>query len=238
VGLDLYVGALTRYYSGDWETAVQRYAREQGIEMRFATPDGEVEDRFVDAPPVAEVREAVLEWRGVVGEATGIPLEWDESDEAPYFSDKPDWAGYGAVQLLAAYDDRGEDKRPKKGWSEWTEDKVWKKVFKQQRSGDGVRYTHFYLPQLWLPGRFEFPFVVTDLSGVEVVVGSVSVLREQLEDLGRRTVGADAEALSREVADVEDPYAEFDTAARFALAILLDLAQKAVDHRLPLKLDY
>jgi hypothetical protein len=238
LGLDVYVGTLTRYYTGDWETVVQQYAREQGIEMRFATAEGEVDDRFADAPPADEVRQGVEDWRASVAEVTGIPFDWDESDDTAYFTDKPDWAGMGAVQLLAAYDERGERTPPKKGWTEWTEDKVWKKLFKQQRKGEAVRYSHLYLPHLWLPGRFEHPFVVADLSEEVIAVGSASVLYEQLEELARRALGVDPEELSRESADVEDPYDDFDTAARFGLAILLDLAQKAVDHRLPLKLDY
>ena len=44
MGLDVYVGSLTRYYAHDWETAVQRLGCEQGIPVvivraRLQSPD-------------------------------------------------------------------------------------------------------------------------------------------------------------------------------------------------------
>jgi len=40
MGLDVYVGPLTRYYSFEWETIIQRAGREQGLEVRIARPPG------------------------------------------------------------------------------------------------------------------------------------------------------------------------------------------------------
>ena len=42
MGLDVYAGTLTRYYSDDWETAWARRAREAGVEsmtVRVSGPD-------------------------------------------------------------------------------------------------------------------------------------------------------------------------------------------------------
>lgn len=44
MGLDVYVGSLTRYYSGDWESVVEQAAREQGLDfhvLRVAEPAGQ-----------------------------------------------------------------------------------------------------------------------------------------------------------------------------------------------------
>jgi hypothetical protein len=38
MGLDVYVGSLTRYYTGDWETIVQQAGREMGLEVRVERP--------------------------------------------------------------------------------------------------------------------------------------------------------------------------------------------------------
>jgi len=34
MGLDVYVGPLSRYYAGDWETIVQQAGRQQGVEVQ------------------------------------------------------------------------------------------------------------------------------------------------------------------------------------------------------------
>ena len=52
MALDVYVGSLTRYYMGDWESAGDRPGRERGGRHRIGrAQDGE------------RVREAVLAWR-------------------------------------------------------------------------------------------------------------------------------------------------------------------------------
>ena len=41
VGLDVYVGPLTRYYLGDWETVVQRLGRERGFPVKTIRPSAD-----------------------------------------------------------------------------------------------------------------------------------------------------------------------------------------------------
>src|SRR5579872_6323008 len=91
VGLDIYVGSLTRYYSGDWEMVAQKAARELGLELtvvRAHDPEDAIRD------PEA-IRPVVLAWREQLSEALAESitdkLDWDESQEAPYFTDKPTW---------------------------------------------------------------------------------------------------------------------------------------------------
>jgi hypothetical protein len=71
-----------------------------------------------------------------------------------------------------------------------------------------------------------------------VVVGSTTTLRRQLDDLNAATWKADARAVadwSREPL-VED--APLEICARYAFSVLLGLARQAVEHKLPMKLDY
>src|SRR5206468_184676 len=101
VGLDVYVGTLTRYLVGDWELATERFAREAGIPFQVIRTN-EPEDPVRD-PDV--VRDAVLDWRTALSEGLGADLSWAESDAMPYFTDKPDWRGYNSLLLLAAHDE-------------------------------------------------------------------------------------------------------------------------------------
>src|SRR5919109_5529610 len=99
MGLDVYVGSLCRYYAGDWETIVQQFGREQGFDVRVERWN-EPEDRITDPE---EIRTIVDGWRSALGKALGKDLSWNESADAPYYTDKPAWDGYGSLQALAAY---------------------------------------------------------------------------------------------------------------------------------------
>jgi hypothetical protein len=109
VGLDLYAGTLTRYYSGQWETIIQHSDKATSERTFVLRPPGSL----IDTDPNRVQRE-VLEWRSrVSGDLAGVnalrePLDWPEDLAQPYFTDKPDWPSFGAMVLLAAYTDAGE----------------------------------------------------------------------------------------------------------------------------------
>jgi hypothetical protein len=105
MGLDIYCGSLTRYHVGDWLTVVAKAAMESGHELHVLRTQPEPSDTIHDPD---RIHEAVLGWRRGLGEALSMPLDWPEDGTAPYATDKPDWDGYGAVVLLAAYDDQPE----------------------------------------------------------------------------------------------------------------------------------
>ena len=58
MGLDIYAGTLTRYYTQNWKTAVQQFGEAHGIPVQIirANPEEHPADE-------AEVLERVTEWR-------------------------------------------------------------------------------------------------------------------------------------------------------------------------------
>ena len=62
MGLDIYAGTLTRYYSHNWKTVVQQWAEENGYTFNRITPDGEPADNEEELSP-AEVQASVENWR-------------------------------------------------------------------------------------------------------------------------------------------------------------------------------
>ena len=60
MGLDIYAGTLTRYYSYNWKTVVQQWAEENGFGFQKITPDGEAADNEEEMPP-AEVEQVADE---------------------------------------------------------------------------------------------------------------------------------------------------------------------------------
>jgi hypothetical protein len=228
MGLDVYVGTLTRYHAGEWETIVQQAARERGEEVRIVRLGG-------DPPPVdqVEVRGAVDEWRVALGGELGQVLDWDESPERPYHTDKPGWEAYGALQLLAAQEERGEKKPPKRHPGEWDRDKVWKKA----SGAASPRYPHLYAPELWLPVELPAPVGAEDVVGNDVYIGSSQALLAELRELNERTLRGTDDDRARWL-DGAPPEAPYEELARFGLAVFLDLTEKSVSDRLPMRLDY
>ena len=119
MGLDIYAGTLTRYYSHNWKTVVQQWAEENGWGFQKITPDGEAADNEEEMSP-AEVQAAVENWRDQILSAISQPGQppytpWPEDNEKPYYTDKPDWDAFGAMLLVAACHTYDEPVPPTRG---------------------------------------------------------------------------------------------------------------------------
>lgn len=235
MGLDVYVGTLTRYYAGQWETIMQRTAREQGValEMRRHGADDAVTDPTVLEP-------LLIEWRDALSDALRThlaePLRWAEGLGADYFTDKPAWDCYASLLIWAAHDEHPATELPRAASEDWMQHPA-----VQLSQAEGFRSRHGQLlhgAEFWLPAQFEFTFKAQDPSGAEIVFGSVDTLLAQLRSLNERTWRADDATLEgwrRAGAGQRGP---FEQAARFGFAVVYELASRAAEHRLPMKLDY
>ena len=96
MALDVFVGSLTRYYTGDWQNVAERSAGRRGA----APPIGRPRD-------AGSVRPTVLAWRDALAASLGgnviVGLDWDESAETPYFTGRPGWDERTAVMLAARW---------------------------------------------------------------------------------------------------------------------------------------
>lgn len=236
MGLDIYVGPLTRYYLGDWENVVQRYGREQGIPVRVIKPEGTPELPKLSAE---QVLQAVTNWRADLSTGLGSnlsePLDWPESGAGEYFTDRPAWDGYGSLALLAAYDEHRDLARPKVAIAKFGDDPAWKR---STAADFKSRYSSILLPELWLPCKFEFVFKAQDLSGNEIWMGSSLSLLRQLRELNNSTANATPAQLEQSRRENFNPGDSFDKASRFGLAMFLQLAEKSVNLSVPMKMDY
>src|SRR5262245_36073305 len=113
MGLDIYVGSLTRYYSGNWQTIVQQYAAATGIEVRVVRPKASWHQRLHTwFKPSYVIRERVNKWKHNITEISGVNLSWNEEPDYEYFTDKPAWDCYGALLLWAAFEDQNATTYP------------------------------------------------------------------------------------------------------------------------------
>ncbi len=233
MALDVYVGSLTRYYAGAWDNLVEKAARERGTPpLRPGAPSdaAKAQDR---------IRPTVIAWRTALAKALGArieaPLDWDETETAPWFTHRPGWDGFGSLVLWAAYAEHPTLRRPETLPEEWDHDAA---LTRSTATGFRSRYSHLVRNvEMWLPVAFEITFEGEDVGGRRVVVGSVTTLRRQLSDLNAATWKAstsDVAAWGR----VPTEAGPLEARARYAFAVLSELAQRAHVDRLPMKLDH
>jgi len=238
MGLDVYVGPLSRYYTGQWETILQQYGRQAGLQVQVVRtpPQGRsLLSRLVDFfRPKPNAGQAVARWQVELSRLTQVDVTWDDDPDREYFTDKPGWDCYGALLLWAAYEEHGATKFPATA-ERWHEDPI----FKSAAADESSKYRHLLGgTEIWLPAEIRKPIQAPTLGGEPAVVGSVTGLAAELRLLNDATWRADGEAVSawrREGAESQD---RFETSARFGFAVFSELADLAVQNRLPMKLDY
>jgi len=236
MGLDVYVGALSRYYSGNWETIIQQSSHELGIEVQII---------HANEPQYAlsnqdKIRNVIINWREKLSNdlrgKISTQLDWNESAESPYFTDKPGWDSYSGLLVWAAYAEHPHLKLPISLPAEWSVDPAY-----QASTDEGFQSSYGQLLQgseLWLPGDFDFTFSVADVSGKIVTVGFTKTLLSQLDDLNTSTWNADKETILEWLQVAAGREAALETHARFAFSVFYELAKLSVENNLPMKLDY
>lgn len=234
MALDVYVGSLTRYYAGAWENLVEKAARERGAPHRVRS------SKPADAAKSQDrIRPRVLAWRAALAKALGdrlsAPLEWDETEAAPWFTHRPGWDGFGSLVLWAAYAEHPTLRLPEILPEEWDDDVA---LTLSTAEGFRSRYSHLVRNvEMWLPVAFEITFEGEDVEGRRAVMGSVTTLRRQLADLNASTWKASAADIAA-WGQMPPERRTVEGCARYAFALLTDLAQRAHGERLPMKLDH
>jgi hypothetical protein len=228
MALDVYVGSLTRYYAGDWGSIADK--KEQRTRRTRSSDPGKDGERM---------RNAVLAWREGLGRALqphlDTPLDWSEAAEAPWFTGRPGWDGFGSLVLWAAYAEQPGLPRPTALPEEWDDDPA---LMRSNAQDFRSRYSHLVRNvELWLPAAFGFTFEGEDVDGRRIIVGSSTMLDRQLGELNATTWRMDASemaALTRR----RPPGGGLEVCARHAMAVMTGLVRRAVEHHLPIKLDY
>jgi hypothetical protein len=137
--------------------------------------------------------------------------------------------------LWAAYAEQPGLRRPATLPEEWDYDPA----LVGSNAGDfRSRYSHLVRNvELWLPCAFDFTFAGEDIDGRRVIVGSSTTLGRQLGELNAATWRMDAGELVALAKNLPSGNG-LESCARHALAVMTGLVQNAVEHGLPMKLDY
>jgi hypothetical protein len=175
MGLDIFAGTLSRYYSRDWQTVVQSAG---GL---IVYPDGEPEKvSFEDAHFVVDEWRKSLNIR--IDKLQSNQLVWNEELSTPYFTDKPDFEGWLSLQLWAAYVEEPEAKRPLGRVDDAVlgQDKVYQRAISKSSPNPLVATLRC---ELFVPSELTFLFEAELPNGRQAWIGTTSALRAVLHTI-------------------------------------------------------
>ena len=255
MALDIYVGPLTRLYTGNWSSIIVQFT--EGLDPACGFPDGEIErnaDMQVNTPeglktievksnrkyiqPFNTAGEEIETWRKALNQTLAVhpgrPLDWPESNNGVYFTDKPGWAAYAALQLWAAHEEHPEFEAPVTVLEDIGTDPAF-----ELSSGEHAptRYPNLLRSDFWLPGEYSFTSNGQAPNGKDVTFGFSAALVKELGELNARTWNADEATVSKWFLQATKKEDAFESCAKFGFAVFHALARKAVEHGLPMALD-
>jgi hypothetical protein len=234
MALDIYVGPLCRLYSRDFTSDFAKFAQQTlGAAPVTVNTKGEVLERI----PAKDLLPAILGWRRLITpqfRSAGVTLvDWTETPIGTVKSSQVSWDPYWSLRLLAAYSEFPDLHLPDRSPEDLSQDAalgIIRDHFLRSR------FPHLHACDLWLPLRCADPVTVETPTGHTKPVGSVGMLRAELDQIRTRLLAApDRDALKTIAADPARTALIRGAAA--TLAIWLPLCDLALEHRLPMALD-
>ncbi len=165
MGLDIYVGALSRYYPREWQNEVQQM---------MADPEARVTIDGIDYPAselqVTEVKSgtpafapanfpealaAIEAWRSNIAQALEKPdFDWAEREESPYTTRKITWDCYSALLLWAAHEEHRDLPCPATPAGEMPDEDP--ALVRSRSDQNGSKYPHLLGgTEMWFAGTRE-----------------------------------------------------------------------------------
>lgn len=257
MGLDIYAGTLTRYYTYNWKTMTQQICEKNGLKYSIARANKPKEGE--EASP-EEVLSGVTEWKDlllnyITPQDQPIP-QWNEDyDTTPYYTDKPDWTALGALIIYVAsilY----KEEYPKvinKGY-DFFENELVKRLLKKK---EGIKkdISFIHCDGWWIPVEDQFVFHSYLPTGDEKYFATTGQLKSELEYINNIEWKAareeiiqwstsegyptDAYIKDGEVIN-KNIHTEYETLslAKFCFSVLWHAVEFSLEHRVPIIIDY
>jgi hypothetical protein len=262
VGLDIYAGPVSRYAGAGWQTIVQQAGAAAGMPVVTVRPGESMEDVMRRAlaeggdAPIREIRmtdirprtQPIAEWKAGVMRSLGLNEEWDDRPDGEYYTDKPGWEGYGAVILLAAYDEQpalAPGAKVKRLIGTRTVAAVAPGDFGEAEAFKAASASPARYPTLLRGAEWCLPivggpvlFAAPTPRGRQVTMGHVDRLLDELKVLNQRTLKlSPAEMEAARQAGPTDP-GSLEGMAAFGLSVVMPTAEFAAAHRVAWIMDY
>ncbi|MES2566279.1 MAG: hypothetical protein V4565_05400 [Bacteroidota bacterium] len=235
MGLDIYTGTLTRYYSKNWKSVIEQYAEENNMEFERINSN-DVAQEEID---IEEVKEICIDWRNniisAIKEHIENPTIWTEDNEKEYYTDKPNWDCYGALIMFALFSEQSTIP-PKEYDENWGESEVYTKA-----SSEDYETSYQQLVkgcEIWLPLNFNFIFNYNDPSENEIAIGSIYALLQNLDKLNAKIWNASKDSIELWAKEIDPASNIYEDKAKFGFSILYTITEFAIRNQTPIKLDY
>jgi hypothetical protein len=219
----------------------------QDLMKRALAEGGEAPIREIRMTDIQPRTQPIAEWKAGVLRSLGLNEEWDDRPDGAYYTDKPGWEGYGAVVLLAVYDEHPElvpGAKVKRLFGSRTVAAVAPGDFGQAEAYKAaaespVRYPTLLRAEWCLPiSGGPALFAAATLGGKQLTMGHVDRLLDELTLLNQRTLKlSPAEMEAARQAGPTDP-GSLEGMARFGLSVVMATAEFATRHRVAWIMDY
>ncbi len=211
--LDLYCGTFTRYYAKNWRTCAQKLADAVGVQY---VGENMAEQNI----PEDKVMKSVVQWRNSFEEMlkksfkdqcpTSI-FTWTEDNVQDYMTLRPDWDGFGALQLWALHSEQGlpmykkipanQEIRHEDGGSYLENQSRWKwyeedAYLNSRKPGYTTRYPVLMnCVSMFVPCELMFAVRGSGPAGNDIVISTVQALLTDLNRLNDQTWKASREEI-------------------------------------------
>lgn len=250
MGLDVYSGCLVRYYSRNWLTSVQQWGLDNGFDVHVVRANNE------ETAPVEDIITGVTQWKEALleglSEHLSSPSVWNEdNDTTPYYTNKPDWCAYEALQLFYAAKYLGE-KVPKTIPKDFNvfDHPLYKRFIQTKQTGYSL-----YECEWWLPIQEKLMFPARLPTGHERMLATVGLLEAELKEINAvdwkadkqtilswaETEGYPDDAYYRNgKVEMQQVHTEYDTVslAKFAFSIFWQAVRHSKKNGTMIILDY
>lgn len=252
MGLDIYAGTLTRYYSGNWELVSQQIAKQLGVAYTRITPEGENEP-IQNPKEIAQIQEIVQNWQSLM--YNQLPQEyreplWDENIEKDYFTENighEPWIALSIVKIATLLN----KPFPKTICGDSIAESP---LLKYGEEDDEIR-TSLLNVQLWLPFEQSYKLSFVDPKNENAMLATISYLENELKDLNNAIWKADeptilswqneenlyplkdsflAKLFNRKKAPIYDT----ESLAKYAYSIIYRTIKFAKQNNVPIVLDF
>lgn len=234
MGLEIYVGSLTRYFCGEWETALYQILRKKGYSSQQMKEESAKREKVCRD----EIYPEVVEWKQKINDemkshfANGA--DWNEDAMAPYFVDQLHFQSHSSLMLWAAYSEHPSLTRPKECVEEFQNDEAFCLCAEENSP---TEFKHLLRGTVcWLPIDFEEPFKAVDICEEELVYGSSVQLLNELSLLNGKTWKADKATIERWRRLGLGQSCSLEEAAKYGLSVFLPLVVKSIENKLVMRL--
>lgn len=187
MGLDIYAGTLTRYYTGNWKLINQQVAERLGMSFSIKTPEGE-STPISDVEEIKDVQNCIKKWQDYLLKSTPDEYKenmWEENMEKEYFTDKPGWEAWTALSIFQ-YASLLNKPFPKTICG----DTMLESPILKEGEERGLKSSLMKV-QLWLPLEHSYMFSFVDPRNIEATFATISFLENELNELNDKTWKAD-----------------------------------------------